>query len=329
MGRSSLMDSERNQAVLTPIAEQAKESDINPQNQGSEHGEDQIDWLHTVPYFAMHLSVISVFWVGVSGVAVAVAVVALFARVFALTAFYHRFFSHKSFKTTRWFQFLAAFWGSSAAQRGPIWWAAHHRRHHQVSDMPPDAHSPVQHGFWWSHMFWFLTKENFKTNTKLVSDLLKFPELRFIDRHDYLAPATLAVAMFGLGVFLNWMWPGLGTNGLQMLVWGFLVSTIGLYHVTYCVNSVAHKVGTRPYKTTDDSRNNWLVALLTFGEGWHNNHHRYPASVRQGFFWWQIDFSYYILWMFSKVGLVWELKPVPKHIIDEGRRGRAERKTRR
>ncbi|MEM8678977.1 MAG: acyl-CoA desaturase [Planctomycetota bacterium] len=272
-----------------------------------------------MPYFGLHVAVISVFWVGFSWVALGVMLFTLFARVFALTAFYHRYFSHKSFKTTRWFQFVAAFWGSTAAQRGPIWWSAHHRRHHQVSDLPPDVHSPVQHGFWWSHMLWFLSDENFKTNPKLVKDWMKYPELRFIDRHDYLAPATLALAMFGLGAGLNALWPSLGTNGLQMMIWGFLISTIFVYHITYCVNSLAHTIGSRRYKTHDDSRNNWLIALLTFGEGWHNNHHRYPASVRQGFYWWELDMSYCILWCMSKVGLVWELKPVPQHILEEGR----------
>ncbi len=267
----------------------------------------------------MHLACLAIFWVGWSWTAIGVAVFVYFARVFALTAFYHRYFSHRSFKTTRWFQFLGALLGSSAGQRGPIWWAAHHRDHHRHSDTEHDVHSPRQHGFWWSHMFWFTTREAFQTNTRVVKDWLRFPELRFVDRFDFIAPALLAGSMFGLGMALERWVPQLGVTGPQLFIWGFLISTIALYHVTYAINSIAHTVGSRRYKTKDDSRNNFLLAVITFGEGWHNNHHYYPASVRQGFYWWEIDVTYYILVLLSWFGLVWDLKAVPSRVLARGR----------
>jgi len=257
--------------------------------------------------------------VGASSVAVTVAIAFLFVRVFALTAFYHRYFSHRTFKTGRTVQFLGASLAASAAQRGPLWWAAHHRAHHRDSDEPADAHSPRQHGFLWSHMLWFLTPNNFRTEHRLVRDWQRYRELRWLDRFDFVPPVVAALWMFLLGETLATLLPSLGTNGWQMLVWGFFVSTISLYHITYAVNSVAHRVGTRRFETKDDSRNNWLLALLTFGEGWHNNHHRYPASSRQGFYWWEFDITYYILRGLSKLGLVWDLKPVPRRVLLEGK----------
>ena len=281
----------------------------------------QIIWTHCVPFVLMHVAVLAVFLVGVSPVAVIVALLSYGLRMFGVTAFYHRYFSHRAFKTSRWFQFVGAFIGGSAAQRGPLWWAAHHRNHHRESDFPPDVHSPVQHGFWWSHVGWFLDRRNNQIDAKAIKDFFKFPELRLLDKHTYLAPLVLAVGMFLLGAVLNRVAPQWGTNGCQMLVWGFFVSTIVLYHATYCINSLAHVFGRRRYQTTDDSRNNLLLALLTFGEGWHNNHHRFPASASQGFFWWEIDVTYSILRVLSWFRLVWELKQVPHHILEEGRSG--------
>jgi stearoyl-CoA desaturase (delta-9 desaturase) len=164
-----------------------------------------------------------------------------------------------------------------------------------------------------------LTRENYATDTRLIKDWLRFPELRFLDRFDFVVPLFLAAVMFGLGELLATLAPGLGTNGPQMLVWGFLLSTLLLYHVTYSVNSVAHCFGTRRFATKDDSRNNLWVALLTFGEGWHNNHHRYPPSARQGFVWWEVDITFYILFLLERLGIVWGLKPVPGYVLAEGK----------
>ncbi len=276
---------------------------------------ERIDWGRAVPYFGMHLGVLLVFFVGWSWLAVSIAVFLYALRVFTLTGFYHRYFSHRSFKTWRIVQFIFAVIGCSSVQRGPLWWAAHHRHHHVHSDDPQDIHSPRQKGIFWSHMGWFLTPRSQRTNFKIIPDFAKYPELRFLDRYDLLVPILLAVGLFGFGEFVAAGMPDSGVTGFQLLVWGFFVSTIAVYHVTYLVNSATHLVGTRRYETKDDSKNSMIVALLTFGEGWHNNHHYYPNSTRQGFFWWEIDITYYILSFMSMLGLVWDLKAVPKRIL--------------
>lgn len=243
--------------------------------------------------------------------AVGAAAVLYFARMFAITAFYHRYFSHRSFQTSRPLQLLFAIAGACSAQRGALWWAAHHRHHHGCADKAEDPHSPVQYGFWWSQIAWFTTGANFRTRTHLVRDLLKYPELRFLNRFDALVPVLLAVALFGFGEMIRQVWPGSNTSGAQMLVWGFFVSTVVLLHATGTINSLAHLWGSRRYRTSDNSRNNLLLALLTLGEGWHNNHHHFSGSARQGFFWWEIDITYYVLRLFEWTGLIWNLKAVP------------------
>ncbi len=268
----------------------------------------------------MHLGCFLVFWVGFSWVALAVAALYYAIRVFALTGFYHRYFSHRAFRTSRWFQFVGAVLGSAALQRGPLWWAAHHRRHHRLSDHEGDVHSPHQVGFWYSHMGWFLNKENFATDFKSVHDFAKYPELRFLDKYDLVVPLAFGGLLFGLGALLEAVAPNLGTTGWQMFVWGFFVSTVAVYHVTYTINSLAHLIGRRRFATKDDSRNNLVLALLTGGEGWHNNHHHYPASARQGFYWWEIDTTYYALVLLSWLGLVWDLKPVPAKVLAQAGR---------
>ncbi|MCB9856735.1 MAG: acyl-CoA desaturase [Phycisphaerales bacterium] len=271
-----------------------------------------IEWTRIVPLIIMHLAVIGVIWVGWSPVAVSVAVAMYFIRMFAITGIYHRYFSHRAFKTSRFMQFVFALLGASAVQRGPLWWAAHHRHHHRHSDEEEDVHSPHQHGFWWSHIGWITTRGAFPTDYKAIPDLVKFKELRFLDRADLLIPVLLAIGMFLFGVVLNAIWPALGTGGFQMLVWGFFISTVCLLHGTCTINSLAHLIGRRRYETTDDSRNSFLLALITMGEGWHNNHHMYPGVTRQGFYWWEIDVTYYILKSMSIVGLIWDLRPPPK-----------------
>ncbi|MEO8497385.1 MAG: fatty acid desaturase, partial [Planctomycetota bacterium] len=179
-----------------------------------------------------------------------------------------------------------------------------------------DIHSPRQQGFIWSHLLWFMTREAYGTDYRVVKDWVKFPELRFLERHDSFAPIVLAAAMFGFGEAIGRIWPSSGTSGLQMFVWASVISTVALYHATFAINSLAHTYGSRRYETNDDSRNNLWLALLTFGEGWHNNHHYFPASARQGFRWWEIDISYYLLVLMSWFGLVWDLKPVPARVLD-------------
>lgn len=273
--------------------------------------DDRIDWSRVIPFIGMHLACLAVIWVGFSWFAFWMALGLYALRMFAITAFYHRYFSHRAFKASRPVQFAFAVIGASAVQRGPLWWAAHHRNHHRHADTPADVHSPVQHGFLHSHMGWFLSRAGFRTDWAKIPDLVKFPELRLLDRFDLLVPVALAVGLFFLGRWLGVAHPELGTSGPQLLVWGFFVSTIVLFHVTVTINSLAHRFGSRRFATRDNSRNNWLLAILTFGEGWHNNHHHFPGSARQGFRWWEVDLTFYILRTMAVLGLVRELKAVP------------------
>ena len=303
----------------TPIANDAAAP--SPAQQPEDR---KIDWLRSLPFFALHLGCLAVLWVGWSWPAVAVAVLLYAVRVFALTAFYHRYFSHRAFKTSRWFQAVGAILGLAAIQRGPLWWAAHHRKHHRHSDDPQDLHSPYHGGFWWSHIGWFLTKEHFKKNPQEIKDFTKYPELRFLDHYEMIVPTVMGIGLYLLGEGLAAWKPEWGCTGLQMFVWGFLISTVAVYHVTYTINSLCHLLGRRRYQTRDESRNNLVLALLTFGEGWHNNHHRYPSSARQGFFWWEIDITYYTLVVLSWFGMVWDLRPVPQHVLNEHKQGEAQ-----
>lgn len=273
-------------------------------------------WL---PFCVMHLLSLGVFSVGYSWTAAATAAFLYFIRLFAITAFYHRFFSHQAFKTSRALQLISAVIGSAAVQRGPLWWAAHHRYHHRHSDTPQDVHSPARQGLFWSHLGWFTLKSNNVTRLEWVPDFAAFPELRLLDRFDAVVPLFLAAALYATGSILERTQPALETNGLQMLVWGFFISTVALYHTTFTINSLAHRVGRVRYLTDDESRNSFALALLTWGEGWHNNHHHYPSSARQGFYWWEIDLTYYVLVGLSWVGLVWDLRPVPPRVLESKR----------
>ncbi len=274
----------------------------------------EIDWMRVIPFIILHLSCFMIFFVGFSWTAFVVCMSLFAIRMFAITGFYHRYFSHKTFRTSRFVQCLFAMIGATAVQRGPLWWAAHHRGHHMHSDTTEDKHSPKEHGFIWSHMGWFLTKSNFVTNTKLIRELIRFPELRIIDRFDLLMPLALSLSLWGLGYYLEQYEPSLHTNGFQLFIWGFSVSTIMLYHATFLVNSVAHQWGKKRYETKDTSRNNFLIAILTFGEGWHNNHHHYPGSARQGFYWWEIDLTYYVLKCLAMMGIIWDVRTVSENI---------------
>lgn len=271
----------------------------------------RVDWVRIIPFIGMHLACFAVFWVGWSWVAVGTAAFLYFARMFFVTGFYHRYFSHRTFKTSRAWQFVFAVAGNTCVQRGPLWWAAHHRHHHRHSDTEEDYHSPHAHGFWWSHMGWITTRKAFPTNWKLVPDLAKFPELRFLNRFDTLVPLLFAAALFTFGAVVGSQFPGTGTNGWQTLVWGFFVSTIAVFHASCTINSLTHMFGKRRFATKDDSRNSFLLSLLTLGEGWHNNHHRFPGMTRQGLAWWEIDITYYILRGLAALGIIWELNPPP------------------
>lgn len=282
-------------------------------------GSRRIDLGRIVPFIGLHAACAAVIWVGVSATAVAVCTASYLLRMFAITAFYHRYFAHRTFRAGRLTQFVFAVLGATATQRGPLWWAAHHRSHHRHADQPGDPHRPAD-GLFWSHMGWFLSDRHFAADSSLVRDWQRYPELVWLDRFDLVVPVLYAAALFGLGVWLDARYPGLGTSGGQLLVWGYFVSTVLLIHATLLVNSLAHVWGHRRFATGDDSRNNGVIALLTLGEGWHNNHHRYASSARQGFYWWQFDPSFWLLRLLAAVGVVRDLRLVPAEVLAEGRR---------
>ena len=258
-------------------------------------------------FIMMHASLITVLFVPVSGKVIALAGFGYLIRMFGITAGYHRYFSHRSFKTSRAFQFVLAVFGLLAMQNGPLWWSSWHRRHHKYSDTPQDPHSLRSRGFYHAHMGWIFDSASDSPDFSNIKDLTVYPELQFLDRHKWFPLVAYAIGCFAVA-------------GLSGLVWGFLVSTILALQSTMLINSLAHMWGSRPYETTDDSRNNMLLALLTLGEGWHNNHHYYMSSVRQGFRWWQIDITYYVLRGLALVGIVWDLRLPPRHVLDAARR---------
>ncbi len=263
---------------------------------------DDIVYPAAIPFALVHVAAFGALWTGFPAYAVWMAVILYFVRMWAVTAAYHRYFSHRSYKTSRVGQFILAVLAQTSAQRGALWWAAIHRHHHLHSDTPEDIHSPRHHGFFYSHVGWIFNHNNWKPDYGTIRDLAKYPELRWLDRF-YLLPAVA----LGVGCFVFGGWPGLFV--------GFFCSTVVLYHGTFAINSMAHEVGNQRYLTGDDSRNHWLLALVTLGEGWHNNHHHYQSSTRQGFKWWEIDITYYILKMMSWVHLVWDLREPPAAIV--------------
>ncbi|PYV44533.1 MAG: acyl-CoA desaturase [Acidobacteria bacterium] len=268
--------------------------------------EDQIDFVRSLPFIGVHVACLAAFLTGVSWNAVLLCISLYVIRMFGITAGFHRYFSHRTYHTSRFFQLLLALVGCSALQKGPLWWASHHRRHHQHSDQEEDVHSPERMGFWWSHLGWILCRKYEKTDYSIIKDFAKYPELCWLNRVHVLPGMILAVGCF---LFASW----------QGLVWGFFISTVLLYHGTFVINSLCHMFGRRRYQTTDTSRNSLILAIVTLGEGWHNNHHYYATSANQGFFWWELDISYYTLRLLSLCHLVWDLKNPPQHILDAAR----------
>lgn len=262
---------------------------------------ERFPWQSMVPFLGVHLMCLWAIRTGISWELVTLAIGSYYLRMFAITAGYHRYFSHRSYKTSRMFQFILAFLAMTSAQKGVLWWAAHHRHHHKHSDREADRHSPVHQGFWWSHVGWLLSNEYETTDLKLVRDLSRYPELRLLNRW-YLIPPVL----YALLIFALWGFPG--------VIWGFFISTTVLYHCTFFINSLTHIIGRVRYDSRDGSRNSFILALLCCGEGWHNNHHYYQSAVNQGWFWWEIDLSYYVLTVLSWFGIVWDLRTPPDHI---------------
>ncbi|HEX8705123.1 MAG TPA: acyl-CoA desaturase [Myxococcaceae bacterium] len=257
--------------------------------------DEKINWLSSIPYFGVHLMCLFVIMVGFKPVDVLVCLGLYVVRMWGITAGYHRYFSHRAYKTNRVFQFILAFVGTTATQKGVLWWAANHRHHHRESDTEKDIHSPIHKGFWFSHMNWILCDKYSETRFEAIKDFARFPELRFLNRFYLLPPIALAVALYFIG-------------GFSMLVWGFFVSTTLLWHGTFTINSLSHIFGKRRYKTTDTSKNNFFLALITLGEGWHNNHHYHQNTANQGWFWWEVDLSYYSLKVLSWMRVVSDLR---------------------
>ena len=263
-----------------------------------------LDWITYGLYWGVHVAAFGVFFTGVTKTALVLFALTFWGRLFGITGGYHRYFSHKTYKTSRAFQFVLALLGTAATQKGPLWWASLHRIHHRESDGPGDVHSPKR-GFWYSHQGWIFDKQWQATRLDGIPDYAKYPEIRWLNRWHFVPPVGLAVLCFAIG-------------GLPGLFCGFFLSTTLLWHATYTINSLSHVFGSQRFETGDTSRNNWALALLTCGEGWHNNHHFYMASARQGFRWWEIDPTYYVLRGLAAVGLVWDLREPPAWMKQTG-----------
>jgi stearoyl-CoA desaturase (delta-9 desaturase) len=257
--------------------------------------DERIVWQDTILFIVLHVLAVCTVFFHFAWQWVLLACASYYLRMFALSAGFHRYFSHRSYKTSRIFAFVLAFVGECSLQKGALWWASHHRHHHRCSDQVEDVHSPHYKGFFWSHMGWILCDKYKPMRKDLIKDFLAYPELVWLNNNTWLPANTY------IGVLILLF-------GLQGFLWGFIVSTVLLWHGTFSINSLVHMWGTQTYETGDYSKNNVIGVLLTLGDGWHNNHHYYPVSVRHGFRWWQIDPSYYALCILERFGIVWDLK---------------------
>jgi stearoyl-CoA desaturase (delta-9 desaturase) len=256
----------------------------------------------TIPFWGVHIGAIyGAIHFGFSWAAVLWALSMYAVRLFFVTGAYHRYFSHRTYKTSRWFQFVLALCAQATGQKGVLWWAGHHRRHHKHSDTELDVHSPYQGGFWWSHMGWMMGKDFEGTDEVVIKDFAKYPELRALEKLWFVTPVVVGVLSYVIG-------------GWWGLTFAFAIPQALSWHGTFTINSLSHVWGSKRYASGDDSRNNPVLALVTLGEGWHNNHHHYQSSARQGFFWWEVDFTYYGLKALEAVGLIWDVRGVPEHI---------------
>jgi stearoyl-CoA desaturase (delta-9 desaturase) len=272
------------------------------ETQGRPQVDDDIIYPSALPFILVHVACFGAFWSGISQTALFLCALFYWLRIFAIGAGYHRYFSHRAYTTSRIFQFVIAFLAQSSSQKSVLWWAAKHRHHHLYSDTKEDVHSPACHGFFYSHVGWVFARRNDVADLVKVADLARYPELMWLHKHELIPPLALAVLCAAVA-------------GWSGLIVGFFWSTVLVYHATFCINSLAHVHGRKRYLTGDDSRNNWLLALLTMGEGWHNNHHAYQSSVRQGFRWWEIDITYYLLKGLNAAGIIWDLKAPPVEVL--------------
>lgn len=272
--------------------------------------------LFFIPLILLHLGCGLVLVVGVSDFAVTAFLITGTIQAFGITTGYHRLLSHRSFKTSRAFQFVLALLGVLAGQNGPLWWVGHHRNHHRHSDREGDAHSP-RAGFFWSHMGWLFSPRCVRVRHELVADLARLPEMRLLENHYYLFALGYVLLLYLFGETWRYAYPAAGTSGFQIVVWCAVVNTVCVYHVIWSANSFCHCFGSRRFATRDNSRNNFIVALLTLGDGWHHNHHFCPYSARHGFRWWEVDINYAILKLLAMLGIVWGLKTPPVAAVHE------------
>ncbi|SFI02890.1 stearoyl-CoA desaturase (delta-9 desaturase) [Bosea sp. OK403] len=267
------------------------------------HDDGDIVYPAAIPFVLVHLACLGAIWSGVTWTSVWLAIGLYWLRMFAVTGGYHRYFSHRTYKISRFGQFLLALLAQSTAQKSVLWWASKHRHHHRYADTEHDVHSPVLTSFVYSHLGWIFARGHARFDPSTITDLTKFQELRLLHRFEIAPAVLLALICFAI-------------DGWAGLFVGFFWSTVCVFHATFCINSLAHVHGDKDYVTGDESRNNWWLAVITMGEGWHNNHHAYQYSVRQGFRWWQWDPTYYIILGLSKLGLVWELREPPQAVIE-------------
>ena len=267
---------------------------------------EHINRRSSIPFIALHFVPLLAFVTGVTWRAVWLAVALYFIRMVAITGGYHRYFSHRSYRLRRVPQFVLAFVGTTAAQKGPLWWAAHHRAHHKYADTERDIHSPIR-GFWWSHVGWILCDKYNATDSDAIKDFTKYPGAGLARQ------ARLDRAVGARHCLLP-------LRRVERAPHRFLCLHRGAVARHLLCELARARMGRRVYDTTDTSRNSAIVALITSGEGWHNNHHRYPWAARQGFRWWQVDVTYYVLRLFSFVGIVRDIRPVPAAVRDEARR---------
>jgi len=270
-------------------------------------------------FWTVQVSALLVFAVPFRWAFVAVWAASHFLRAIGLTLAFHRYFAHRAFKMNRIARFVWVWIGTSAMQKGPIWWAGHHVNHHKYADRDGDPHSPMVSGVYYAHIGWFLNDSKHDTlepTNPVIRDFSKVPELAFIEKYFFLPPLTLAIAMFALG-------------GFPLLIWGFCLPTMTLAHATFAINTVNHMFGSRRFETVDESRNNPFTAFFAVGEGWHNNHHRYQRAARNGFYWWEFDPTWYVIRAMKALGLAWDVQAVPKRIYEEARVVKAKRATRK
>jgi stearoyl-CoA desaturase (delta-9 desaturase) len=275
----------------------------------------KVIWSKQVGFILIHLAPLLMIYTGSTKTDWIICAVLYFGRMFFITGGYHRYFAHKTYKTSRFFQFILAFGAQTSVQKGALWWASKHRVHHKHSDTPKDPHSKKIYGFFYSHLGWILSPDYKVTDYDSIKDYAKFPELVWLNKKHLIAPLTLLIAVFFVGGYLNGgSFEAIFTNGWSSVIVGFFLSTAILFHGTFSINSLMHMFGSKRYESNDESKNNFFLALITMGEGWHNNHHYFQSTVRQGFFWWEWDPTFYILKILSWFGIVWDLRPVPKHI---------------